>query len=201
MTSLPRSLWLLLGIDIFEIAGLKYIVIQDYFSRFFELVQLPNSTLTTVITRLKNIFDHHGIPEEVRTDGGTQFTSSEFQKFAKTQICPIKGEAESVVKIAKNNLSKSADPNLGLLTYRATPLESRLSPAELWESTKNHVARERVWIPDMKHDWKIHAYRPFPRLYIVQTWQGQMRRNRVQLIPLPEGSRLDGSFHGAPEMV
>ncbi|KAJ8877056.1 hypothetical protein PR048_021508 [Dryococelus australis] len=58
MTSLSRGPWLLLGIDIFEIAGQKYIVIQDYFYRFFEVVQLPNTTLTTIIARIKNILAH-----------------------------------------------------------------------------------------------------------------------------------------------
>ncbi|KAJ8867958.1 hypothetical protein PR048_031767 [Dryococelus australis] len=60
---------------------------------------------------------------------------------------------------------------------------------------------ERVWIRNMKRYGKIHAYAPFPRSYIVQTWQGQVQRNRVHLIRAPEGSRLDRSFHEAPETL
>ncbi|KAJ8886878.1 hypothetical protein PR048_013090 [Dryococelus australis] len=70
-----------------------------------------------------------------------QFTSAEFQKFAKKygfllttsspKFAQPNGKAESAVKVAKNILSKSTDPNLGLLVYRATPLESGLLPAEL----------------------------------------------------------------------
>ncbi|KAJ8889063.1 hypothetical protein PR048_008557 [Dryococelus australis] len=90
---------------------------------------------------MKNIFARHGIPQVVRTGGGTQFTSSEFREFVKEyvfshrtsspQFPQSNGEAEKVVEIAKCILSKSEDPNLGLLSYRCTPLESDLSPGEL----------------------------------------------------------------------
>ncbi|KAJ8879501.1 hypothetical protein PR048_020109 [Dryococelus australis] len=96
------------------------------FMKYHRQTKLLNLTSTTLIERMKNIFAHHGMPEEVHTDGGMQFMSAEFQKFAKKY-----GTAESVMKVANNILSKSADPNLGLLANMAPPLESGLSPAEL----------------------------------------------------------------------
>ncbi|KAJ8881733.1 hypothetical protein PR048_018219 [Dryococelus australis] len=73
----------------------------------------------------------------VRTDGGTQFTSLEFNESAKEysfshripspRFPQSNGEAEKAVDI----LSKSEDPNLGFLSHRCTPLESGLSPADL----------------------------------------------------------------------
>ena len=41
-----------------------------------------------------------------------------------------------------------------------------------------------------------------PRLYIVQTPSGQLRRNRSHLIPRPEGSQMDTSesdSHDTPD--
>ena len=36
-----------------------------------------------VIKALKSIFARHGVPEVVRSDNGPQYSSGEFQKFAK----------------------------------------------------------------------------------------------------------------------
>ncbi|KAJ8887261.1 hypothetical protein PR048_013476 [Dryococelus australis] len=93
------------------------------------------------IKRLQNVFARYGIPETVCSDGGTQFTLWEFQKFA--QACAFShitssprfpqsnGAAKNAVVITKKILTKSQDPNLGLLTYQTTPLESGYSLAEL----------------------------------------------------------------------
>ena len=45
-------------------------VISDYTTRYSEAVPLTN------ITALADIFSRHGIPEEILTDQGTNFTSS-----------------------------------------------------------------------------------------------------------------------------
>ncbi|KAJ8884500.1 hypothetical protein PR048_016357 [Dryococelus australis] len=92
--------WEVLGIDIMELKQKQYLVIQDYYSRFLEVVTLDKTTSKAVIVKMKNIFARHGIPQMSN------------------------GEAEKAVDIAKRILSKSEDPNLGLLSYRCTPLES-----------------------------------------------------------------------------
>ncbi|KAJ8889957.1 hypothetical protein PR048_009462 [Dryococelus australis] len=99
-------------------------------------MKLDHISSKAVILRVKNIFVHHGIPETVHTDGGTQFTAEESQQFEKeygfthvtssSKFPQSNGEAESPVKIAQRILSKEMDPNLG-----ATLLESSFSPAEL----------------------------------------------------------------------
>ncbi|KAJ8891281.1 hypothetical protein PR048_010797 [Dryococelus australis] len=82
---------------------------------------------------MENIFARHGIPQMVQTDLGTQFTSLEFQEFAKEYGFSHRTSSPRfpLVEIAKHILSKSEDPNLGLLSYRCTSLESGLSPAKL----------------------------------------------------------------------
>ena len=140
-TPLPERPFQMVGTDICEVKGQQYLVLIDYFSRYIEIAHLPNVTSATVIARLKNIFAHHGIPETVVTDNGRQFTSSEFQTFAKqwnfthctsSPYYPTSnGEAERAVQTAKHILEQE-DPFLALLTYRATPTgPTRVSPAEL----------------------------------------------------------------------
>ncbi|XP_054279007.1 uncharacterized protein K02A2.6-like [Macrosteles quadrilineatus] len=140
-TQLPQEPWTHLCADILKCNQNWYLVIQDYFSRFLELIELNTLASAAVIGRMKNIFARHGIPLEIRTDGGTQFTSDEFRGFAKEygfravtsspHFPQSNGEAENAVSIAKRILLKCPDPNLGLLAYRTTKLESGLSPAEL----------------------------------------------------------------------
>ena len=158
-TKLPQEPWTYLGADLLKCDQKWYLVVQDYFSRFLELVQISALTSASVIGRLKNIFARHGIPLEIRTDGGSQFTSEEFQKFAQeygfktTTSSPhfpqSNGEAENAVAIAKRILLKCPDPNLGLLAYRTTKLESGLSPAELLYGRKL-----RTTLPSL-NDFKV----------------------------------------------
>lgn len=87
------------------------------------------------------MFARHGIPTEVMSDNGPQFSTEYYKKFAKewgfshTTSSPrypqANGEAERAVRTEKGFLSKSADPYLALMEYRATPLANGYSTAEL----------------------------------------------------------------------
>ena len=84
-TPLPDYPWQQIGADLFELGGQHYllVVVVDYFLRFPEVIKLTSMTSASVIMMLKSISSRHGIPEIVRSDNGTQFTSKEFTQFAK----------------------------------------------------------------------------------------------------------------------
>lgn len=138
---IPSLPWKTVGVDLFEIKGTNYLVIQDYYSKFPEFTQLVDLKSKTVIKYLKECFARWGIPETVRSDNGRQFDSFEFRKFAEEynfkwissspKYPQSNGLAESGVKLMKNILKKNEDPHLGLLAYRNTPLECGASPAQL----------------------------------------------------------------------
>lgn len=87
------------------------------------------------------MFARHGIPTEVMSDNGPQYSAEYFKKFAKewgfshTTSSPrypqANGETERAARTVKDFLSKAADPYLALMEYRATPLANGYSPAEL----------------------------------------------------------------------
>lgn len=129
------------GTDICEKDGQSYLVLVDYYSRFIEIMHLPNTQSYTVIMKLKCCFSRYGIPSCVVSDNARQFTSNEFKKFSKDWNFEHKtssprypqsnGAAERAVKTAKEILSQK-DVFLAVLAYRSTPLvDIGMSPAEL----------------------------------------------------------------------
>ncbi len=75
------------------------------------------------------------------SDNGPQFSAKYFRKFAKEwgfshttsslRYPQANVEAERAVRTVKDFLSKTADPYLVLMEYKATPLANGYSPAEL----------------------------------------------------------------------
>lgn len=78
----PKKPWAKLGVDIFTFQSQDYLVTVDYFSDFFELDILTDSSAMTVIDCLKQQFARHGIPDTVISDNGPQFKSADFHTFA-----------------------------------------------------------------------------------------------------------------------
>ncbi|CAB4044768.1 retrotransposon-like family member retr-1, partial [Paramuricea clavata] len=78
----PTIPWEVVATDLFSLDNSDYLLIVDYLSRYFEVVKLPDTKSSTVITYTKSIFSRHGIPAEVVSDNGPQYSSREFQAVA-----------------------------------------------------------------------------------------------------------------------
>lgn len=140
-TELPRRPWQKIGLDLCEHKGKRYLVLVDYYSRWIEMPELTTATSDTIILELNSIFARFGLPNEIRSDGGTPFTSSKFAEFClkknivHTTSSPRypqgNGAAERAIQTAKRIL-KQEDPYNALLVYRATPIQvTGFSPAQL----------------------------------------------------------------------
>ena len=140
-TKLPEKPWQELGSDLFEFQGKIYLLIVDYYSRWIEIYQLREMTSRSVIVKLKNAFARFGIPLKFRSDNGACYSSELFRNFSETfgfqhitsspRYPESNGLAERSVKTIKRLWKKSEDFHQSLMIYRATPLESGFSPAEL----------------------------------------------------------------------
>ena len=83
-TETPLHSWNKLGLDIFQLKGVHYLLIVDYFSQFPVLQKLSTLHSQSVINNLKQIFTEIGVPKSIVTDSGTQFTSQECKDFMQT---------------------------------------------------------------------------------------------------------------------
>lgn len=148
---IPNRPWAKFGADLFQVKHDNFLLLVDYYSKFFEIVELSHTTSEDIITCLKNIFSRQGIPEYVMSDNGPQFSSSVFRQFAlewdfnhvtsSPRYPQSNGQVERTVQTIKSIIIKAqesgADYRLALLEYLNTPLEKDMpSPAELLQSRK-----------------------------------------------------------------
>ena len=72
---IPDGPWQKVAIDLFQWNGKDYVLVVDYYSRYFEVAQLNSTKSTTVINNIKAMFARHGIPLKLMSNGGPQYSS------------------------------------------------------------------------------------------------------------------------------
>ncbi|KAJ8886616.1 hypothetical protein PR048_012828 [Dryococelus australis] len=87
--------WELLGLDILELKQKQYLEIQNYFSRFLEVVSLDKTTSSVIIVRIQNIFARHDIPAVVGPDGGTSLHHWNFSSFSRNTASAVEHLADT----------------------------------------------------------------------------------------------------------
>ena len=118
-----------LAMDFFQKGHHHYLTIVDCFSGWFIVSHMnPQPTSEKLKKILMQVGSTYGLPESISSDGGPQFTSSEFQHFLK--LCDINhrqssayypqsnGRAELAVKTAKRLLENNTSPNGSLDTAK-----------------------------------------------------------------------------------
>ena len=157
----PAKPWQKVGSDLFHWAGKMYVIIVDYFSLWPEVYLLRKPDSTNVIHAIKEAFSQHGIPQELVSDNGPQYTSREFRlfksqwQFVHTTSSPhyyqSNGLAECTVKAVKRLIKKCHRSNQdilkGLLILRNTPIKCGQSPAQL---LKGYILRDNL--PRLQED-------------------------------------------------
>lgn len=128
----------------FESQKRIYLITVDRFSDYFDVDELRTPNTAAVIQACKKNFARFGVPQEVSSDGGPQFMSQEFIRFATlwdfkhSVSAPFhqqaNGKAESAVKIAKMLMKKAHESKQDfwklLLQWRNTPNKVGCSPVQ-----------------------------------------------------------------------
>ena len=83
-TELPKAPWLEVAVDHFGPFGHSsqyLLVVIDYYSRYLECIPVKSTNASTTIKALDEIFQVHGIPQNLKSDSGPAFISDDFRKF------------------------------------------------------------------------------------------------------------------------
>ena len=106
----------IVGTDLFHWDGQNFLLVVDYHSKYWEMERLYSTTSISVIRKMKMMFSRLGIPEIVRSDNGTQYTSGRFKRFAESwgfqhitsspEYPRSNGMAERYVEMVENMLTK-----------------------------------------------------------------------------------------------
>jgi len=88
-TPIAEGPWQGVGTDLFQLENKDYLIVTDYYCRFFEVAKVENTKSVIVIQYLQSIFTRHGISFEVESDNGPQFSLREFKDFSK-KWCYVK---------------------------------------------------------------------------------------------------------------
>ncbi|CAM1319420.1 Uncharacterised protein r2_g2776 [Pycnogonum litorale] len=134
------EVWQRVHLDYATFKGKQILVLLDAGSKWIEAWVMSSTTSYTTLRTLYDWFTRFGFPQHVHADGGPQFTSFEFrsklrewgvQLTISPPYSPISnGAAERAVRFLKDGLVKSVPLDQLLFSYRATPTESGVSPAE-----------------------------------------------------------------------
>ena len=121
--------WERVGTDIFFLDGKEYLITIDYRRNFWEADRILDSNASTVILELKSHYARHGIPDQVMSNNGPQFVSTEFATFAKTWEFDF--DLKTAKRLLRKSISAGMDPYLAFLDCRNTPTQAMTtSPAQ-----------------------------------------------------------------------
>ena len=127
-----------------------FFLVLDAYSKWLEIFLMPSTTSNKTIETLKSLFARYGLPEQIVSDNGPQFTSDKFKWFCKSNgVCHITGESyhpstngaiERAVQTMKKSLKSTVNetetiqtkPSRFLMSYCTTPhTTTEETPAEL----------------------------------------------------------------------
>ncbi|XP_043191626.1 uncharacterized protein K02A2.6-like [Amphibalanus amphitrite] len=130
--------------------GLNFLVVCDSYTKWLEVIPMRETGTESTVRELRAMFARFGIPRQLVSDNGAQFTSAPFAAFLSNngvrhvRVAPYhpssNGAAERAVQTAKNGLkaalrdggSLSQRLQKFLLAYRAAPHSGTgRSPAEM----------------------------------------------------------------------
>lgn len=115
---LPDGLWRRIHLDFTgPVEGKMLLIVMDAFSKWPEVVLMKDTTAESMIEGIRTLFARWGLPVQIATDNGPQFSSQCFERFLKlngikhTKISPnhpaINGLAERFVQTLKQAIKAS----------------------------------------------------------------------------------------------
>ena len=123
--------WESTATDLFEFKGNTYLIISCRFSGYMAIRDMKDHSAEETIKQCQSIFRELGVPKTLHCDRGSNYTSVQFQEFAKSINMNLtfgssehhsSYYAERSVQTVKNFMRKSQEWSIFLLEYHMTPI-------------------------------------------------------------------------------
>ena len=103
----------------------NFLIAVDAFSKWPEIIEMTLAIATNTITVLRDMFARYGLPEQLVSNNGPQFVSSEFTQFCKSngikhyRVAPyrpaLNNLVECMVQSFKQSMKKSSNDGIHFL--------------------------------------------------------------------------------------
>jgi len=173
----PSSPWQRVHIDFAgPFMDTMFLILVDAHSKWPEAIPMPSTTSEKTIDALRTIFARNGLPEQVCSDNGPQFTSEEFRAFMRNNgvkhytSAPYhpatNGLAERFVQTFKKGLkAMKGDPaklqhkvDRLLLAYRNAPHTTTGQPPAILMFNRRLRSKIDLLKPDVRRDVEDRQY-------------------------------------------
>jgi len=81
-SKLPKHKWERVATDPFELNKNTYLLNVDYYFHYPKVIKLKTKTSSSFIVAMKLVFSRYGIPQEVISNNGPQYDSTEMKECA-----------------------------------------------------------------------------------------------------------------------
>ncbi|CAB4043809.1 uncharacterized protein K02A2.6-like, partial [Paramuricea clavata] len=150
----PTTPWQRIHLDfVGPFLGRMFLIIVDAHSKWPEVEMMPSTTSTQTIDRLQTIFARYGLPAQVVTDNGPQFTSAEFQLFLKTN--GIKHITTAPFHPATNGQAERF-----VQSFKHAMKCEKQSASQLWQLKTNMAKFLLAYRPIPRYGLHLHLVKP-----------------------------------------
>eukprot|EP00079_Xenopus_tropicalis_P034355 XP_017948126.1 PREDICTED: uncharacterized protein K02A2.6-like [Xenopus tropicalis] len=199
------SPWERIHIDYAEINQQTFLVVIDSYSKWLEVLPTKTSTSEKTITLLRNLFASYGLPKELVSDNGPQFTSQEFQYFLKQngirhKLTPpyhpaSNGAAERAVQTFKKAWMKHSVADT-VEKHQKQQVKAHNSSRQ---RIRNFYPGDKVLVRDFRHSGSLWSpgticHRRGPLTYEVQIGNRHIHVHVEHLVPDKSVSPVPPSF-------
>ena len=204
----PEKPWQRLHIDFAgPFHNCYFFVIVDAYSKWPEVIMMKTTTASRTIEVLRDIFARYGLPAQIVSDNGPQFTSAEFSDFLRTnnikhtRSAPYhpatNGLAERFIQTMKRSLRRSSHERSlrhclsnFLLTYRTTQhATTHETPARLFLAFHPRTRLDFLR-PNMRQTVLTRSVPPKGREREFEAGQRVMTRSYGGDVPWVQGTVL-----------
>ena len=197
----PRDIqglpWQVVGRGTFlEFAGQTYLLVTDFYSKYFEIQLLRQQTATCLINNLKKIFARFGIPDEVVSDNASQYnnirnlfsTTNDFKQFGSLSGDSVTQQAHQ--SILNRMVLQKGQYKLQIWSWRKLQQKSKTHSKDSWCivyilrrhwcipcTAADHSRRTRTMLPTHRRILQPQVVEPKRVVKALQDRQNSCKKN------------------------